>query len=510
MDNRGYLFYYLLLEASRDERLYQPKKCETDGGGSGLVRDESKAIDLCDHERKLLNLTDDTIKHVCGFDSVLANYKILLLRASSAFYGLQRIFMKTEICVHNLCHSIKNIDSLEKDRNGLIHRLSQTKSYCFVFSILETEFKDITESQFERFFEDFKQTIGNKIPKKTKDEMMLKIEKYCKNLMEILKKDELCQEDLTKVDEQYKELEQLREQYLKRTYKLEFYKLGLLISYKKMKTIKLSWEKLQKNKDVVEIEPEFRKKLGELISIATSNILLYTENQGIMGVVETIKKNSEKQQPFFYIMTKCGHWYLIIQEKKEIRLIDFCKRTEPEISNLRESEELKFFEILTVNNGKDGKIQYNSGCCEMYAIMLPFLILKLQLFNNVSINDLFIRDEGKNTFTINPLIYNAFCELAFDKGNIKGEGEEKFENRIKQLEAQINALSCLKKDGFDLVLDASNPSFCDYYINRLTDLKKFIEVYKLKLLNKSFILSNIIFRDAIDVFDKIDRANKNY
>ena len=242
----------------------------------------------------------------------------------------------------------------------------------------------------------------------------------------------------------------------------------------------------------------FNNKREKILDTAKNNIFYFSNED---ECIEKIKENKDKNEQFFYIMAMDAHYYLTIQENKKIKIVDFCQRecSKLFLQNLSENKDFK----VSINIEK---IQYNSGCCEMYAIMLPFLTLKLQLLNNLTLDDIFINDK-KSKFHIHPLIYNAFNELAFDGNNIgkkDDKDEDLFERRFEQIDKQIENLKDLKNNNLDLILDVNN-NFSDFYQKELENLKPFLIKFKQELKDKKLILHSIIFKEAIKNFDEVDK-----
>lgn len=96
-----------------------------------------------------------------------------------------------------------------------------------------------------------------------------------------------------------------------------------------------------------------------------------------------IVDNSTEDKKFFYIINgtvdKNSHWFLVIQDKTKIYIIDSLGKQRMEFINILvpEIDDFDFYK-------SDNQLQYSSGVCEMYAIKLAFYILRSQIFNDIN------------------------------------------------------------------------------------------------------------------------------
>ena len=155
-------------------------------------------------------------------------------------------------------------------------------------------------------------------------------------------------------------------------------------------------------------------------------------------ILKLIEYNKDKKRPTFYIVPEKAHWYVIAQQGEQIFNLN--------VSSMRGNigllsikleldKELTYFKY---NTGTQ-KLQYSSGCCEMYCVLLPYLLTRCMLFNGITeLKDLFIIN--KNNFTFQSFLYNGLCEKAFsadivDKYYTEDKGFK--DGRIELLEGQV-------------------------------------------------------------------------
>lgn len=293
--------------------------------------------------------------------------------------------------------------------------------------------------------------------------------------------------------------------------------------------------KIEEKKEITEIlENNIFIMKGDVNSTVNANINIdITKTYKEAKLEDIITQNKDKIGPFFYIIAGEDHWYTIIQEKNIIKVIDL---------NAKESK-LNFgsgFQVTTI--GHDQKTQYNGGCCEMQAIMIPFLFLRLKYLNSVVVQDLFASNDtkkGKGKIILSNILYSGLSEEAFGNNvslskqelkeilDSKSSEEEKekeikektFNKRIFILNKQIETLEKEKERGLDLRFDQDN-TLCDIFIKHLKEEIEFLTSYKEKFsdLNKSNnsegkveyksinIKGGYMFRESIRILNEVDKS----
>lgn len=158
-------------------------------------------------------------------------------------------------------------------------------------------------------------------------------------------------------------------------------------------------------------------------------------------ILKLIKSNKDKKYPTFYIASEEKHWYVIAQQGEQVFDLNVSSmRGNIDLSSTEPGpdEKLTYFKYNT-NGDRGQKLQYSSGCCEMYCVLLPYLLTRCMFFNRITeLKDLFI--VNKNSFTFQPFLYKGLCEKAFSQDSTSdkklGVITQKLTEKIEQNEGE--------------------------------------------------------------------------
>ncbi len=178
-----------------------------------------------------------------------------------------------------------------------------------------------------------------------------------------------------------------------------------------------------------------------------NNIVFFNEieneEQIKIYVLQLIESNIERKEPIFYIVSGDRHWYVIAQQREQIFNLNVSSIEDNIDLSSMEQQPHENLTYLKYNNTKKQKLQYSSGCCEMYCVLLPYLLTRCMFFNGITeLKDLFIIN--KNNFTFQSFLYNGLCEKAFsadirDKCYTEDKGFK--DGRIELLEGQVKGIT---------------------------------------------------------------------
>lgn len=219
---------------------------------------------------------------------------------------------------------------------------------------------------------------------------------------------------------------------------------------------------------------------------------------------DCIEKNKEnKKQVIFYVISGKEHWYLYVQQGENIFKLN--------VSQLGDNDNLmlneKDFNVYSYDN-KKYKMQYSSGCCEMYCVLLSTLITRSLLFNcHNSLRDILIFDERKKTFQLPFVFFYGLNEKAFSD-RLSGDFKSNYKlARVKLLEENIEHIKDVNCT--DLYFNPEM-TFKNLFLQYLTQEKEYINNEIIPLNEKNNIKGSFIYRYALFISSIVDNNYKKY
>lgn len=219
-----------------------------------------------------------------------------------------------------------------------------------------------------------------------------------------------------------------------------------------------------------------------------------------------IEENKKSNQIIFYIISNSNHWYLYIQQGKNIFKLN--------VSSIESRDNLeldKTFKLYKYNNSKDHKIQYSSGCCEMYCILLPSLITRLCFFNNIyNLEKMFLITDTTREFELPSVFFDGLCEKAFSSNLVKSDNPIEIRRDLLEVSkkkihtSQIVPIYFSSKKTFGELFSKSLETEISY-INKIDKEQE----ETLKLCQKTDVKGSFIYRYAL-FMSSIDPNYKKY
>ena len=225
------------------------------------------------------------------------------------------------------------------------------------------------------------------------------------------------------------------------------------------------------------------KQIGNIVFFNSENDRSIIDN--IYALIKENKQDNER--PIFYIISGEAHWYVIAQQGEKIFNLN--------VSSIGNDNDLLFAKLASDKestgfkyskyNTKNKKLQYSSGCCEMYCILLPYILNRCMFFNNIEdMESLFtFNSTGKKnniikTFDI-PFLYNGLCEKAFsaDVGE-NGSRSSLLEKQKKEIDDSPVSLFYNDRVTFQDIFSGSLKSEIDYlkYMQKDFDETKWLNM----------------------------------